>query len=117
MDEGVDSRRVGLLSTGAPARQHSKIFTEDGEEVKRRRVIFKRHNLQDHKVAATANLLTLSNSTSRKTLWDFCRPIFGSECKKLRTHLAAVSHKLCHNWIQQTSRTLDTVIGCGRLER
>ena len=33
MDEGVDSRRVGLLSTGAPARQHSKIFTEDGEEV------------------------------------------------------------------------------------
>lgn len=33
MDEGVDSRRVGLISTGAPARQHSKIFTEDGEEV------------------------------------------------------------------------------------
>ena len=33
MDEGVDSRRVGFVSTGAPARQHSKIFTEDGEEV------------------------------------------------------------------------------------
>ena len=34
MDEGVDSRRVGFISTGAPARQHSKILTEDGEEVK-----------------------------------------------------------------------------------
>ena len=33
MDEGVDSRRVGLLSKGAPARQHSKILNEDGEEV------------------------------------------------------------------------------------
>ena len=33
MDEGVDSRRVGFVSTGAPARQHSKIFTEEGEEV------------------------------------------------------------------------------------
>jgi hypothetical protein len=33
MEEGVDSRRVGFISSGAPARQHSKILTEDGEEV------------------------------------------------------------------------------------
>lgn len=33
MEEGVDSRRVGLISTGPPARQHSKILNEDGEEV------------------------------------------------------------------------------------
>jgi aminomethyltransferase len=33
MEEGVDSRRVGFISSGAPARQHSKIVTPDGEEV------------------------------------------------------------------------------------
>lgn len=32
MDEGVGVRRVGFVSSGAPARQHSKIVTEDGEE-------------------------------------------------------------------------------------
>lgn len=33
MEEGVDSRRVGFISSGAPARQHSKIVTPEGEEV------------------------------------------------------------------------------------
>lgn len=33
MEEGVDVRRVGFTSTGAPARQHAKIVNEDGEEV------------------------------------------------------------------------------------
>ena len=33
--EGVSQRRVGLVSTGAPARQHSKIFTMEGKEVGR----------------------------------------------------------------------------------
>ncbi|CAL8472131.1 g11673 [Coccomyxa elongata] len=31
--EGVSQRRVGLISTGAPARQHSKILTMEGKEV------------------------------------------------------------------------------------
>lgn len=30
--EGVSTRRVGLVSTGAPARQHSDITTPDGEK-------------------------------------------------------------------------------------
>lgn len=29
----MERRRVGLVSTGAPARQHSDILTEDGEKV------------------------------------------------------------------------------------
>jgi aminomethyltransferase len=33
LEEGVDRRRVGLVSKGAPARQHSDILTEDGEKV------------------------------------------------------------------------------------
>ena len=31
--EGVSQRRVGLVSTGAPARQHSIIMTMEGKEV------------------------------------------------------------------------------------
>ncbi len=31
--EGVSQRRVGLISTGAPARQHSRILTMEGKEV------------------------------------------------------------------------------------
>lgn len=34
MDEGVGERRVGFLSKGAPARQHSKIYNENDEEVR-----------------------------------------------------------------------------------
>ena len=33
LENGVERRRVGLVSKGAPARQHSPILTEDGEEV------------------------------------------------------------------------------------
>lgn len=33
LEEGVDRRRVGLISQGAPARQHSDILTEDGQKV------------------------------------------------------------------------------------
>jgi aminomethyltransferase len=33
LEEGVDRRRVGLISTGAPARQHSDILTEDGQKI------------------------------------------------------------------------------------
>jgi len=33
--DGVSIRRVGLVSTGAPARQHSPILTMEGKEVKR----------------------------------------------------------------------------------
>ena len=32
--EGVSQRRVGLVSTGAPPRQHSKIMTMEGKEVR-----------------------------------------------------------------------------------
>lgn len=33
LEEGVERRRIGLISKGAPARQHSEILTEDGEQV------------------------------------------------------------------------------------
>ncbi len=33
LEEGVERRRIGLVSKGAPARQHSDILTEDGEKV------------------------------------------------------------------------------------
>jgi hypothetical protein len=33
LEEGVERRRVGLISQGAPARQHSDILTEDGQKV------------------------------------------------------------------------------------
>lgn len=33
MEEGVDKRRVGLVSSGAPARQHSDVLTPEGEKV------------------------------------------------------------------------------------
>lgn len=33
VEEGVDRRRVGFVSKGAPARQHSEIQTPDGEKV------------------------------------------------------------------------------------
>lgn len=33
MEEGVSQRRVGFISKGAPARQHSEIQTPDGEKV------------------------------------------------------------------------------------
>ena len=31
--EGVSTRRVGLISSGAPARQHSEILDADGKQV------------------------------------------------------------------------------------
>ena len=34
MADGVSRRRVGFVSKGAPARQHSEIQTADGEKVK-----------------------------------------------------------------------------------
>ena len=33
--DGVTTRRVGLVSTGAPARAHSDITTPDGEKARR----------------------------------------------------------------------------------
>ena len=33
MEEGVSKRRVGFISKGAPARQHSEIQTPDGQKV------------------------------------------------------------------------------------
>jgi len=33
MADGVSKRRVGFVSKGAPARQHSEIQTADGETV------------------------------------------------------------------------------------
>ena len=33
VEDGVDRRRVGFVSKGAPARQHSEIQTADGEKV------------------------------------------------------------------------------------
>ena len=35
MADGVTTRRVGLVSTGAPARAHSDITTPDGEKARR----------------------------------------------------------------------------------
>ncbi len=32
--DGVSTRRVGLVSSGAPARQHSEILTPDGKVVR-----------------------------------------------------------------------------------
>lgn len=34
MEEGVSQRRVGFVSKGAPARQHSEIQTPDGQKVR-----------------------------------------------------------------------------------
>ena len=34
MEEGVSRRRVGFISKGAPARQHSEIQTPEGETVR-----------------------------------------------------------------------------------
>ena len=36
----MERRRIGLVSKGAPARQHSDILTEDGEKVHGSRVAF-----------------------------------------------------------------------------
>lgn len=39
--DGVSTRRVGLVSTGAPARAHSDITTPDGEKARRFQIIVK----------------------------------------------------------------------------
>ena len=50
--EGVDIRRVGFVTTGAPSRQHCKITTLEGEEVRKISSLKIKYNIDNQHVRA-----------------------------------------------------------------